>query len=181
MKRCPNCGAEVEDQARFCSSCGAPLAPVAEEPVFESASETVEPPVQPVDPLDGQPAPQEDDFEFTPPVYGGYEQQIQQEEPASSEDYYAPAPPHTGMSLRLSKNSLHRRRTITHLILPLTDTSRSNRRHTDMPSNLHRIKRRLLTITRLRSPWRLYRNRSVAGSFLSSYSSWSPHSFWALT
>jgi len=96
MKRCPNCGAEVEDQARFCSSCGAPLAPVAEELVFESASETVEPPVQPVDPLDGQPAPQEDDFEFTPPVYGGYEQQIQQEEPASSEDYYAPAPPTYG-------------------------------------------------------------------------------------
>ncbi len=97
MKRCPNCGAEVEDQARFCSSCGAPLAPVAEEPVFESASETVEPPVQPVDPLDGQPAPQEDDFEFTPPVYGGYEQQVQQEEPASSEDYYdASAPPTYG-------------------------------------------------------------------------------------
>jgi|LSQX01.3.fsa_nt_gb hypothetical protein len=96
MKRCPNCGAEVEDQARFCSSCGAPLAPVAEELVFESASETVEPPVQPVDPLDGQPAPQEDDFEFTPPVYGSYEQQIQQEEPASSEDYYASAPPTYG-------------------------------------------------------------------------------------
>jgi hypothetical protein len=99
MKRCPNCGAEEEDQARFCSSCGTPLAPVAEEPVLESASETVEPPAQPVDPQVEQPAPSEapeDDVELTPPVYGSYEPPVQQEQPASSEDYYAPDPPTYG-------------------------------------------------------------------------------------
>ena len=45
MKKCQNCGAEVKDQAKFCTSCGTPFPAESVEPAPESVSETVAAPV----------------------------------------------------------------------------------------------------------------------------------------
>ncbi len=39
MKICPNCGAQLEDQAAFCVQCGAAFAPAPAAPVYDHTAE----------------------------------------------------------------------------------------------------------------------------------------------